>query len=152
MLNKTLLMGTAFCSALAPCALAQSTLNDGDEIIVTGLRDVAQTEITASRTLVLLNGVEVSNPVTVETDSGLWSGLNNTRIEVARAEQSGLYGSDAQTAWTHQVLAVKKTAHRPILFLLTPHSRSHPTGTCRALLVTACRMLTLILIAILTAL
>jgi len=144
MLNKTLLMGTAFCSALAPCALAQSTLNEGDEIIVTGLRDVAQTEITASvtvieaqdisirntpniadhlravpglavsrsgavggltqirlrgsegnHTLFLLNGIEVSNPVTGETDFGLWSGLNNTRIEVARGEQSGLYGSDA---------------------------------------------------------
>lgn len=49
----------------------------------------------ANHTLVLLNGVEVSDPVTGETDFGLWSGLNTKRIEVARGEQSGLYGSDA---------------------------------------------------------
>ncbi len=48
-----------------------------------------------NHTLVLLNGIEVSNPVTGETDFGLWSGLNTSRIEVARGEQSGLYGSDA---------------------------------------------------------
>ena len=49
----------------------------------------------ANHTLVLLNGVEVSDPITGETDFGLWSGLNTQRIEVARGEQSGLYGSDA---------------------------------------------------------
>lgn len=49
----------------------------------------------ANHTLVLLNGVEVSDPTTGETDFGLWSGLNVQRIEVARGEQSALYGSDA---------------------------------------------------------
>ncbi len=49
----------------------------------------------ANHTLVLLNGAEVSDPTTGETDFGLWSGLNVERIEVARGEQSALYGSDA---------------------------------------------------------
>ena len=49
----------------------------------------------ANHTLVLLNGIEVSDPFNGETDFGLWSGLNTQRIEVARGEQSGLYGSDA---------------------------------------------------------
>ncbi len=48
-----------------------------------------------NHTLVLLNGIEVSNPVTGETDFGILSGLQASRIEVARGEQSGLYGSDA---------------------------------------------------------
>lgn len=48
-----------------------------------------------NHTLVLLNGIEISNPVTGETDFGILSGLNASRIEVARGEQSGLYGSDA---------------------------------------------------------
>ncbi len=49
----------------------------------------------ANHTLVLLDGIEVSDPTTGETDFGLWSGLNVERIEVARGEQSALYGSDA---------------------------------------------------------
>jgi vitamin B12 transporter len=49
----------------------------------------------ANHTLVLINGVEVSDPVTGETDFGLWSGVEATRIEVLRGEQSALYGSDA---------------------------------------------------------
>ena len=49
----------------------------------------------ANHTLVLLNGIEVSDPTTGETDFGLWAGLNAARIEVARGEQSALYGSDA---------------------------------------------------------
>jgi len=63
-----------------------------------GLANMTQVRIRgaeANHTLVLLNGVEVSDPVTGETDFGLWSGLNTQRIEVARGEQSGLYGSDA---------------------------------------------------------
>ena len=144
MFYKTLLIGTALCGALPPAAFAQSIQTDTDEIIVTGLRAVAEKDITASvtvidaqdlalrnspyiadqlravpslavsrsgaaggltqirlrgsegnHTLVLLNGIEVSNPVTGETDFGLWSGLGSARIEVARGEQSGLYGSDA---------------------------------------------------------
>lgn len=49
----------------------------------------------ANHTLVLLDGIEVSDPTTGETDFGLWSGVNVERIEVARGEQSALYGSDA---------------------------------------------------------
>lgn len=49
----------------------------------------------ANHTLVLVNGIEASDPVTGETDFSLWSGVNTSRIEVARGEQSVLYGSDA---------------------------------------------------------
>ncbi len=49
----------------------------------------------ANHTLVLVDGVEVSDPTTGETDFGLWSGLEAQRIEVVRGEQSVLYGSDA---------------------------------------------------------
>ena len=63
-----------------------------------GLGNLTQVRIRgaeANHTLVLLNGIEVSDPITGETDFGLWSGLNTQRIEVARGEQSGIYGSDA---------------------------------------------------------
>ena len=144
MFYKTLLLSTSLCAAAAASAFAQSADETHDDIIVTGLRAVAQKDVTASitiidaqdlairnspyiadqlravpslavsrsgaagsltqirlrgsegnHTLVLLNGIEASNPVTGETDFGLWSGLNTSRIEVARGEQSGLYGSDA---------------------------------------------------------
>jgi vitamin B12 transporter len=49
----------------------------------------------ANHTLVLIDGVEVSDPTTGETEFGLFSGLYPSRIEVARGEQSALYGSDA---------------------------------------------------------
>ena len=60
-----------------------------------GLTQIRLRGSEGNHTLVLLNGIEVSNPVTGETDFGLWSGLTSARIEVARGEQSGLYGSDA---------------------------------------------------------
>lgn len=60
-----------------------------------GLTQVRIRGAEGNHTLVLLNGIEVSDPTTGETDFGLWSGLNTQRIEVARGEQSGLYGSDA---------------------------------------------------------
>ena len=62
---------------------------------VGGLTQIRIRGAEANHTLFLVNGVEVSNPVTGETDFGLWSGLNTSRIEVARGEQSALYGSDA---------------------------------------------------------
>lgn len=49
----------------------------------------------ANHTLVLIDGIEISDPTTGETDFGIMSGLNPARIEVARGEQSALYGSDA---------------------------------------------------------
>ncbi len=60
-----------------------------------GLTQVRVRGAEANHTLVLLNGIEVSDPVTGETDFGLFSGLNASRIEVARGEQSALFGSDA---------------------------------------------------------
>jgi len=62
---------------------------------LSGLTQVRIRGAEANHTLVLLNGIEVSDPNNGETDFGLWSGLNVERIEVARGEQSALYGSDA---------------------------------------------------------
>jgi len=143
---KPLLLNSALICLAIPPAFAQSPAADTetDEIIVTALRAIAPSDVTASltilertdldirnspfiadqlravpglgisrsgalgaltqirirgaeanHTLVLLDGVEVSDPVTGETDFGLWSGLNINRVEIARGEQSVLYGSDA---------------------------------------------------------
>lgn len=62
---------------------------------VGGLTQIRMRGAEANHTLVLLDGIEVSDPVTGETDFGLLSGLNPKRINVLRGEQSALYGSDA---------------------------------------------------------
>jgi len=49
----------------------------------------------ANHTLVLIDGIEFSDPANGETDFGILSALNTSRIEVLRGEQSALYGSDA---------------------------------------------------------
>lgn len=49
----------------------------------------------ANHTLVLLDGIEVSDPVNGETDFGLLTGIGAARIEVLRGEASSIYGSDA---------------------------------------------------------
>ena len=60
-----------------------------------GLTQVRIRGAEANHTLVFLDGIEFSDPVTGETDFGLLSGLDIARIEVLRGEQSSLYGSDA---------------------------------------------------------
>lgn len=60
-----------------------------------GLTQVRIRGAEANQTLVLVDGIEVSDPITGETDFGLWSGLDAERIEVLRGEQSALYGSEA---------------------------------------------------------
>ncbi len=60
-----------------------------------GLTQIRMRGAEANHTLVLVDGIEVSDPTTGETDFGLWSGLDIARIEVLRGEQSTLYGSDA---------------------------------------------------------
>jgi len=60
-----------------------------------GLTQVRIRGAEANQTLVLVDGIEVSNPVTGETDFGLWAGLDAGRVEVLRGEQSALYGSEA---------------------------------------------------------
>lgn len=62
---------------------------------VGGLTQVRIRGAEANHTLVFLDGIEFSDPVTGETDFGLLSGLDIARIEVLRGEQSSLYGSDA---------------------------------------------------------
>jgi len=60
-----------------------------------GLTQVRIRGAEANHTLVLLDGIEVSDPNSGATDFGLWSGLDAARVEIARGEQSALYGSDA---------------------------------------------------------
>ncbi len=62
---------------------------------VGGLTQVRLRGAEANHTLVLLDGIEFSDPVTGETDFGLLSAIGIDRIEVLRGEQSSLYGSDA---------------------------------------------------------
>ncbi|WOI52960.1 TonB-dependent receptor plug domain-containing protein [Parvularcula sp. LCG005] len=49
----------------------------------------------ANHTLLLIDGIDVSDPINGESDFGLFSSLSPAAIEVLRGEQSGLYGSDA---------------------------------------------------------
>ncbi|MGV6819059.1 MAG: TonB-dependent receptor plug domain-containing protein [Parvularcula sp.] len=60
-----------------------------------GLTQVRMRGGEANHTLVLIDGIELSDPVTGETDFGVLGTLPAARIEVVRGEQSGLYGSDA---------------------------------------------------------
>ena len=60
-----------------------------------GLTQIRVRGAEANHTLVLLDGIEISDPVTGETDFGLLQGLPLDRVEVARGEHSSLYGSDA---------------------------------------------------------
>ncbi|MEO0400110.1 MAG: TonB-dependent receptor [Pseudomonadota bacterium] len=60
-----------------------------------GLTQVRIRGAEANHTLVLLDGIEISDPIGGETDFGLWAGVDASRIETLRGEQSALYGSDA---------------------------------------------------------
>lgn len=60
-----------------------------------GLTQVRIRGAEANHTLVLIDGIEISDPITGETDFGLFSGLYPYRIEVVRGEQSAIFGSDA---------------------------------------------------------
>ena len=60
-----------------------------------GLTQVRLRGAEANHTLVLLNGIDISDPLTGETDFGLVSGLSPRKIEVARGEQSTFWGSSA---------------------------------------------------------
>lgn len=62
---------------------------------VGGLTQIRLRGAEGNHTLVLVDGIDVSDPTTGETDFGLWSAHGISRIEVARGEQSALYGSDA---------------------------------------------------------
>lgn len=60
-----------------------------------GLTQVRVRGAEANHTLLLIDGIEVSDPTTGESDFSLFTGLNPQSIEVLRGEQSGLFGSDA---------------------------------------------------------
>ena len=60
-----------------------------------GLTQVRMRGAEANHTLVLIEGIEASDPATGEFDFGLLSALETDRVEILRGEQSTLYGSDA---------------------------------------------------------
>ncbi|MEO0816838.1 MAG: TonB-dependent receptor [Pseudomonadota bacterium] len=60
-----------------------------------GLTQIRLRGAEANHTLLLIDGIEVSDPTTGESDFGVFAGLRPQSIEVLRGEQSGLYGSDA---------------------------------------------------------
>ena len=62
---------------------------------VGGLTQLRTRGSEGNHTLILIDGIEVSDPATGESDLGLLSGFEASRIEFARGEQSALYGSDA---------------------------------------------------------
>lgn len=62
---------------------------------VGGLTQVRFRGAEANHTLVLFDGIEVSDPVNGETDFGLLTTLPVGRIEVLRGASSSIYGSDA---------------------------------------------------------
>lgn len=62
---------------------------------VGGLTQIRMRGAEANHTLVLFNGIEVSDPTTGETDFGLLSGVGAGQIEVLRGAASSIYGSDA---------------------------------------------------------
>ena len=77
---------------------------------VGGLTQVRIRGAEANQTLVLVDGIEASDPITGETDFGLWSGLDAGRIEVLRGEQSALYGSEAIGGVVH-IITNKDTGY-----------------------------------------
>ena len=140
----SLALSLAGTTAMQNASAQNFQSDDEDEIIVTALRAISQSDVTASlttldaaelnirntpfiadqlravpgvgvsrsgalgaltqirirgaeanHTLVTLDGIEVSDPITGETDFGLWSGLDINQIDVVRGEHSVLYGSDA---------------------------------------------------------
>jgi vitamin B12 transporter len=60
-----------------------------------GLTQVRLRGAEANHTLVLFEGIEVSDPVNGDTDFGLLTALPAGRIEVLRGAASSIYGSDA---------------------------------------------------------
>lgn len=61
---------------------------------VGGLTQVRLRGAEANHTLVLFEGIEISDPITGDTDFGLLTALPAGRIEVLRGAASSIYGSD----------------------------------------------------------
>jgi vitamin B12 transporter len=71
----------------------------------TGLTQLRLRGSEANQTLVLIDGIEASDPFLSEFDFGSLAADENARIEVLRGQQSALYGSDAIGGVIHYITA-----------------------------------------------
>jgi len=76
----------------------------------TGLTQVRLRGSEANQTLVLIDGMEASDPFLSEFDFGSLVADENARIEVLRGQQSALYGSDAIGGVIHYITASGREA------------------------------------------
>ncbi|HEV2568333.1 TonB-dependent receptor plug domain-containing protein [Sphingomonas sp.] len=76
----------------------------------TGLTQLRLRGSEANQTLVLIDGVEASDPFLSEFDFGSLAADENARIEVLRGQQSALYGSDAIGGVIHYITASGREA------------------------------------------
>jgi vitamin B12 transporter len=107
-------------TVLSPEMLARRQLRDVSDI----LRDVpgaavsripGQTQVRlrgteGNHTLVLIDGIEVSDPFAGEFDFGSLIADDAARVEVLRGQQSALYGSDAIGGVIHYITATGREA------------------------------------------
>jgi vitamin B12 transporter len=89
-----------------------------------GLTQIRMRGAEANHTLVLFDGIDVSDPVNGETDFGLLTALPSGRIEVLRGTGSSIHGSDAIGG----VVAISS----PNVAGLTGHAESGSFGTAHA--------------------
>ena len=76
----------------------------------TGLTQLRLRGSEANQTLVLIDGIEASDPFLSEFDFGSLVADENARIEVLRGQQSALYGSDAIGGVVHYITASGREA------------------------------------------
>jgi vitamin B12 transporter len=76
----------------------------------TGLTQLRLRGSEANQTLVLIDGIEASDPFLSEFDFGSLAADENARIEVLRGQQSALYGSDAIGGVIHYITASGREA------------------------------------------
>jgi vitamin B12 transporter len=96
-----------------------------------GVQTVYMRGASSGRTLILMDGIPVSDPSMInnEYDLNLFSVNDVERIEVCRGAQSTLYGSDA-IAGVINIITVKQNVQKPLNFKSTISSGSY--GTVKA--------------------
>ena len=103
----------ASITVLPPRALQERQVRDVSDVLrdapgvavsrVPGSTQVRLRGAEANHTLVLIDGIEASDPYAGEFDFGLLSADESARVEVLRGQQSALYGSDAIGGVIHYI-------------------------------------------------